>query len=76
VTWSRDGVKKTIPDLKAELLEILEKIDGRPVPTQPASNIPRRKNTNVWGIMTKFQRVCDDKKTAEIDDHDQGCRRQ
>ena len=54
VTWSRDGVKKTIPDLKAELLEILEKTDGRAVPTQPASNIFHRKNTNMLGTMTKF----------------------
>ena len=53
MTWSKDGVKKIIPDLKAELLEILVKTDGRAVPTQPASNIPRRNNTNVLGTMTK-----------------------
>jgi len=48
------GVKKTIPDLKAELLEIVEKREDRAVPTQPASNIPRRKNTNLLGTMAKF----------------------
>ena len=76
VTWSKDGVKKTIPDLKSELLDIMKRTKGRAVPSTPASNIPRRKNTNVLGTMTKFQRGRDDKKTEEIDDHDQSCRRQ
>jgi len=33
VTWSKDGVKKTIPDLKVELLDIIMKTEGRAIPT-------------------------------------------
>ena len=65
VTWSKDGVKKTIPDLKAELLDIMKRTKGRAVLSTSASNIPRRKNTNVLGTMTKFQRGRDDKKTLD-----------
>ena len=69
-------MKKTTSDLKAELLDIIKKTEGRAISTKPARNIPHRKNTNVLGAMTKFQRERDDKKTAAINNHNQDCRRQ
>ena len=51
----------------------MKRTDGRAIPSAAASNIPRRKNTNVLGTMTKFQRGRDDKKRKEIDEHDQSC---
>jgi len=48
VMWSENGVKKTIPELKAELLDELKKTEGRSIPPHPPSNIPRRKILQCW----------------------------
>jgi len=36
VKWSKDSVKKMIPDLKTELLDIIMKMEGGAIPTQLA----------------------------------------
>ena len=67
--------KKTIPELKSALLEILRKTKDREIPTHPPSNIPRRKYTSVLGTMTNFQKKRDEQKEEQISEHDQNCRR-
>ena len=76
VAWSKDGKKKTVPELKDELIDIIKKTKGREIPDHPPTNIPRRKNTSVLGTMSIFQKRRDELKSAQINEHDQACRKE
>jgi hypothetical protein len=62
-TWSKNGKKKTLPQLQARLIEVLKITKDFEVPDKPPPKVPQRKEMPLMGTRTnKVIRIDEDRK--------------
>ena len=64
-----------MPELRDDLIKMINATKKLKIPKKPPTNIPRRKESQVLGTLTTFQRLRDEAKDREIEAADQRCRR-
>ena len=66
-TWSKNGKKKTIPELQERLIEIIRLTKGMPVPDEPPTTAPQRVQLPIVGTLSyavrEFDRKAKEKET-------------
>ena len=73
--WSKDGKKKSVPQLQARLIEIINSTKGKQIPQKPPSRVPQRKNTAVVGTLCAKMKDLDRKAMEETTEFDMNARR-
>ena len=66
MAWSKDSVKKLVPDLQKELIAIIKKTRGRKIESKPPSKVPQRKESAGLGTLTNKARELETKR-ADMD---------
>ena len=61
-TWSKDGRKKTIPELQKHLISIITLTKGRKLLDKPPTKIPQRKKMIVLGTVSNKIKELDAKR--------------
>lgn len=69
-TWSKDGKKKTIPQLQQRLLEIIAITRGFEIRDKPPTKVPQRKQTAILGTLTNKVREMDAERVATEEEFD------
>jgi len=69
-TWSKDGKKKTIPQLQQRLIEIIALTRGFEIRDKPPTKVPQRKQTAILGTLTNKVREMDAERVATEEEFD------
>ncbi len=74
-TWSKNGKKKTTPELTDRLIEIIRMTRQREIPDKPPACVPQRKVMPLLGQLTSAVKEIDRKRKEDNDEFELNCRK-
>ena len=74
--WSENLKKKTIPQLTDRLIEIIKMFKNVPVPDDPNTTMPKRKQQLVVGTLTHKVRQLNREREEKLEEFNMGCQKE
>ena len=75
-TWSTNRRLKTVPELRDRLFEILDMYKNAPVPDEPATTMPERKQQPIIGTLTDRVKCLNKEREDKIAEFTLACRKE
>ena len=75
MNWSENRKQKTIPQLTDRLIEIIKMFKNVPVPDDPNTKMPQRKQQPVVGPLTHKVRQLNRGREEKLEEFNMGCRK-
>ena len=74
--WSENCKQKMIPQLKDRLIEIIKMFKNVPVPDDPNTTMPQRKQHPVVGTLNHKVRKLNQEREKKLEEFNMGCRKE
>ena len=74
--WSENRKQKTIPQLTDRLIEIIKMFNNVPVPEDPITTMPQRKQQPVVGTLTHKVRQLNQEREEKLEEFNMGCQKE